>query len=172
MGGYGSGRSSDRCTVESCLVLSADRLTRDKFLRPEAHKAGTLTWTRTSTSEKVATLGWKAETTTEAGRLRLHYTLTGSEEEVDYCVRLTTTPLPWGGVRWWFLCPLDGCRRRVGKLYLPPGGRYFGCRKCYELVYASSREAHKYDGLYMRIGAEIGVGPADVKRVLESMKKK
>jgi len=48
-----------------------------------------------------------------------------------YRVSLTTTPLPWGGLRWWFTCPLvvegRSCGRRVGKLYLPPGRGYFGC---------------------------------------------
>ena len=32
------------------------------------------------------------------------------------------------------------CGRRCGKLYLPPGGTYFGCRVCYDLSYASQRE--------------------------------
>ena len=53
-------------------------------------------------------------------------------ERMDYPVGLTTTPLPGGGLRWWFLCPLvvSGVPwgRRVGKLYMPPGGRYFGWR--------------------------------------------
>jgi hypothetical protein len=28
----------------------------------------------------------------------------------------------------------------VGKLYLPPGARYFGCRRCHELTYRSCQE--------------------------------
>jgi hypothetical protein len=32
------------------------------------------------------------------------------------------------------------CDRRVAKLYLPPGGRYFGCRECYRLTYRSAQE--------------------------------
>ena len=40
----------------------------------------------------------------------------------------------------WFVCPLVGCGRRVGKLYLPPGGRYYGCRHCYRLTYESAQE--------------------------------
>jgi hypothetical protein len=35
------------------------------------------------------------------------------------------------------------CYRRVGKLYLPPGGRYFGCRHCYDLTYTSCQEHDK-----------------------------
>ena len=46
----------------------------------------------------------------------------------------------FGGERWWFTCPLKvndvNCNRRVGKLYLPPGANYFGCRSCHELTSA------------------------------------
>jgi hypothetical protein len=31
----------------------------------------------------------------------------------------------------------------MGKLYLPPGGRYFGCRHCYGLTYRSCQEHDK-----------------------------
>jgi hypothetical protein len=44
----------------------------------------------------------------------------------------------------YFICPLvvngRACRRRVAKLYLPPGGEYFGCRHCYNLTYESCKE--------------------------------
>ena len=29
------------------------------------------------------------------------------------------------------------CGARVKKLYLPPGTRYFGCRRCHDLTYES-----------------------------------
>jgi hypothetical protein len=47
---------------------------------------------------------------------------------------------------WWFRCPLVvagvPCRGRCRKLYLPPGARYFGCRRCHQLTYTSCRESH------------------------------
>ena len=52
-------------------------------------------------------------------------------------------------MRHWFLCPavVDGvlCENRVGMLYLPPGGKIFGCRHCYGLTYESCQQSHKYD---------------------------
>jgi hypothetical protein len=30
--------------------------------------------------------------------------------------------------------PDPSCNRRVGKHYLPPGARYFGCRHCYDFT--------------------------------------
>ncbi len=68
-----------------------------------------------------------------------------------YPLAVTWTHPHYGGRRWWWICPLvvDGvyCRRRVGKLYLPPGGQYFGCRHCYQLAYTSSQDSRKPDHL-------------------------
>ena len=173
MGGYGSGRPREKMTVEECLALSANRLMRCKVLRYDLHHFGTLTWTRVATGEKISTIGYEVDTRDHAvAWIRLHYTVTRSGEAVDYRVGLTTTALPWGGVRWWFACPLTvngrSCWRRCGKLYLPPGGRYFGCRLCYNLTYTSSQEAHKFDGLYRVLAARTGVPPWLVKHLLKS----
>ena len=79
--------------------------------------------------------------------LRFSYSVAreGEEKEsMDYKVQLVATPCRFGGRRYWFICPLskDGraCGRRVARLYIPPGGRYFGCRHCYELTYRSAQE--------------------------------
>jgi hypothetical protein len=73
--------------------------------------------------------------------LRLNYRVTESGESVDYTVRLQTTRPQFGGVRWWSICSLvsggRACGRRAQRLYLPPNGKYFGCRNCYDLSYAS-----------------------------------
>ncbi len=100
--------------------------------------------------------------------IRLHYTITRIGEAVDYRVRLTTTPLPWGGVRWAFLCPNLSCGRACRKLYLPRGGRHFACRMCYRLTYQSAQEAHKFDDLYCRLGTT----PGKWKRLLEKERKR
>lgn len=172
MGGYGSGRPREKTTVEECLILSANKLMRDKVLRHGLHNSGTLTWTRVATGEKISTIGYEVDTRDRAvAWIRLHYTATRSREAVDYRVGLTTTALPWGGVRWWFVCPLvvngRSCWRRCGKLYLPPGGRYFGCRLCYNLTYTSSQEAHKFDALHALLGQRVGLPPRAVKKILD-----
>ena len=179
MGGYGSGRhggATPKGIVEECLVLSAGKLQRDKMLREGLHASGTLTWTRIPTGEKVSSIGYEVDTLGgNPPTVRLHYTQTrrGEDhgEDMDYRVSLTTTPLPWGGVRWWFICPLTSngrsCRRRCGKLYLPPGGRYFGCRLCYNLTYESSQEAHKFDRLFGLLAADTGIPPWRVKDLLK-----
>ncbi len=59
-------------------------------------------------------------------------------EDVRETVRLTCTPCSFGGERPWFFCPGARCGRRVAILYGP--GRYFLCRRCYDLGYESQRE--------------------------------
>ncbi|MCJ7730396.1 MAG: hypothetical protein MUO27_11045 [Sedimentisphaerales bacterium] len=91
--------------------------------------------------------------------VRFQYTTTdrntGEEVEYDYKVALTTTPCHFGGVRYWFICPLSGCGRRVGKLYKAPGSRYFGCRHCYDLSYESRNESH--DGKFEILGGVLNL---------------
>lgn len=74
-------------------------------------------------------------------------------EDIQLPVRFDVTPTQFGGERPWFICPLVvrevPCGRRCTKLYLPPGARYFGCRRCHDLTYASSQEAHQCERRYV-----------------------
>jgi hypothetical protein len=64
------------------------------------------------------------------------------------------------------------CGRRAGKLYLPPGGRYFGCRLCHGLTYTSCQESHKYDAAFRRLARDTGFDFATVKRVMNRIGKR
>lgn len=176
MGGSGSGRHSTfnaKTTVEDCLTLSVNRLARGGMIRRTVWP-GSLTWTNTHTGEQAASAGY---TCTESGGewvFTLIYTVTrhGDEKhEVRLPIRLQVTHPSYGGVRWWFTCPLvvrgRACERRVGKLYLPPGGLYFGCRHCYDLTYTSCQESRKYDRLWRLIAAETGFTPEMVKATMD-----
>jgi hypothetical protein len=84
----------------------------------------------------------------------LHYRRRDNED-VSIPVRLETTPTQFGGRRWWFICPLivrGIATRRAAKLYLPPGAKYFGCRKCHDLTYRSCQEVHQTERLFGRLG--------------------
>ena len=161
MGGYGSGRPQEKHTVEACKVLSAGMLQRNKLLREGVFNFATLTWTNTATGEDVSSIACLVYTIDATRVIRLYYSITETGENIEYPVRLTTTPLPWGGVRWAFLCPGGNCGRVCRKLYLPPRGRYFACRLCYRLTYTSSQEAHKFDGFFRRMG----ITPAQAKDI-------
>jgi len=60
------------------------------------------------------------------------------DQLVSYSVELDTTHCNYGGKRYWFLCPI--CKKRVAKIYLPSGGKYFACRSCNYLTYRSCKE--------------------------------
>ena len=141
MGAMGSGlrlwQVQKATTVEECLSLDVGTLVRGGFLLNG--RSGIIRWAHPATGEETASVRF----TTMLGHgggpvLILHY------EEAETSVFLTTTVPPFGGVRWWFTCPLvvEGwpCQRRVRKLYLPPGRRYFGCRTCHRLTYRSTQE--------------------------------
>lgn len=115
MGGYGSGRRYDKKnTVEDCRSLDTADLHRFGILRRGTRQSGGLTWS--SAGEERSIVGYELQTEAGAAWLRLYYTVRG-DTPVDYRVQLDTTPVHFGGERWWFLCPAVGCE-------------YFACRHC------------------------------------------
>jgi hypothetical protein len=54
---------------------------------------------------------------------------------INELVPFAYTTTMFGGRRQWFMCLK--CGRRCRRIF---GGRYFRCRQCYGLVYASTRE--------------------------------
>jgi hypothetical protein len=52
-------------------------------------------------------------------------------------IRLSTTEQPAGGRRWWLRCSL--CDGRARRLYRPPSGSEWRCRRCWDLGYNSRR---------------------------------
>jgi hypothetical protein len=186
MGGPGSGnsyhwwRSGKKTTVAECLGIGANHWMREGILKADHNLSGTWRWTYPSGSSvcmsyDVQTLDMQRPSV----RLIYSWTWNGDDhpQSVDYEVPLETTFLHFGGVRWWFLCPLavrgtQPCNRRVGKLYLPRSGRYFGCRRCYDLTYASCQESHKYDSLYRSMARNTGYDFLTVKKAMNSIGKR
>jgi hypothetical protein len=165
MGGYGSGRSGGWLTTESGLTLNLSKLLRDGLVGPVSFRAGSLVWTNTWTGEQAGSIGYQAHLGQESGRVRLKYTTTrwnGERRESDYWIQLETTPQPFGGRRWWFICPQTGVR--AAKLYLPDGAFTFASRRAYRLAYPCQREpAHERAlrrafKLRGKLGAEGGIG--------------
>jgi hypothetical protein len=135
---------SKKDTVEDGTKLSISKLKEFGLL--EGCCSSTLTWTRSLSGHK-SSVGIVVDVLGEP-YVKLNYTITdrdsGEKTDYDYKVSLTTTPCHFGGVRYWFICPLvrNGapCGRRVGTLFLSSGGKYFGCRHCDDLSYESRNE--------------------------------
>jgi len=62
-------------------------------------------------------------------------------QRVTYGVQFTTSRCNFGGGRYWFICPTQGCGRRVRVLYLAPSATHFACRHCAEVIYSVTRES-------------------------------
>lgn len=172
MGGFGSGRRmgcTSRATVEGCLSLDICWMAREGMFDGEGVRVGALQWKSRLWGHRNR-IGYEVDMAERW--LRLLYSKGGEDAPMDYRVKLTATELPWGGSRWWFMCPLvrrgAWCGRRVVKLHLPPDGRYFGCRKCYDLTYTSCQESGKYAAMWAQLGARVGMKPADMEQWMEA----
>ena len=171
MGGCGSGRPSGlgRDTVESCRSIDVNRLHREGCLEP-GWRGG---WHWTRDGERMASINLRAE----ADRLRLSYRMRiggGEWEDVEETINIDRVSCRLGGSRPYFLCPgvVNGvaCGRRVAKLHGP--GRYFLCRHCYRLAYASQSEG-SWDRALRRsnkIRHRLGGDPGSVKSFPERPK--
>ena len=143
MGGYGSGRRSRAFShglTDDCRVLDAFRWAREGILRAGRIAKGVWQWN----GGKGAAMAFRVDANScVAPFAELSYTLTLTGKGIEYRVPLQTTVPYFGGLKWWFTCPMarneSYCGRRARKLYLPPGCKYFGCRRCYELKHSSQR---------------------------------
>ena len=133
-----------KTTVEQATQLNIFKLKEFGLL--DGYRSSTLTWTRRLSGHK-SSIGILVDT--EELYAKVNYTTTDrntdEKTDYDYKISLTTTPCNFGGVRYWFICPLSingvYCGRRTGTLYLASGGKYFGCRHCYDLSYESRNES-------------------------------
>lgn len=145
MGGYGSGhRIRRKFTVEECRELDIAAFPVNEFVR-QSPWPRVVSW-RNFRDEVTASVGYTCEPGGSGSAvLRFRYSVTrgGDSVQIDEPIPVVTTKPHFGGVRWWFICPLiasgRACQQRVRKLYLPSGGGYFGCRTCYNLTYESVR---------------------------------
>jgi len=158
MPGWGKGnwiRSDTKTTVERSMILAVSKF-RKCVYRPGT---GTLGWNLPHGEE--ATIRYHITHIHDHPHVILDYRIRKGEDAwtpIEIPVRFQSTPTQFGGLRWWFTCPLVAhgipCNRRAGKLYLPPRARYFGCRKCHELTYRSSQEAHQTERVFGLLGLD------------------
>jgi hypothetical protein len=155
MGGSNSGRYGGRPTIESGLTLDLHRLIRQGLLVPGRYRRGSIVWTRVASDEQVGSVGYEARMEGDCGHVRLHYATTraynGDRRELDYAITLETTLQPFGGRRWWFVCPMTGALT-------------FASRRAYRLGYRSKRETARDRALSrafklrQRLGGNGGIG--------------
>jgi hypothetical protein len=135
--------------------LDVRRLQREGLLMPG--RAFGWNWSRNG--ETIASI----QIRTEVGRLLLKYLSRSRGDEwrsMEYPVWLESTACNYGGKRAWFICPVQGCGRRVAILY---GGSVFACRHCHLLAYQCQRETYddramrRADAIRQRLGWGAGI---------------
>lgn len=160
MGGLGSGtweRENEKITMEECYILDVNDLARNGMLQVGAR--GSWHWEDQHGENPFAVKFSTDRCHCDSCRGRPNVVLSyrwedwwgEDSEDVSLPIPLQTTSPNYGGRRWWFRCPLTSegvpCCRRVAKLYLPPGERYFGCRICHDLTYRSCQKSHQLERL-------------------------
>ena len=130
MGWYGSGRSGSLPIVEQGLRIDLRSLRRRRlFNADENHHQNNLQWTNNYSDEKVANVRMSYCAGGERSWLRLEYTVLPDGEEpfkVNETFALIRFPQPFGGYRWYIICPRTN--KRCQCLYLPPGATRFRSR--------------------------------------------
>jgi hypothetical protein len=154
LGGFGSGRTTNRSSVEGSGALILDVNVIVGWVRNALRSAGfikLIPGSEVQTSpfnlqwligKELALVTLRLNLGTASGTAWLQYEFnhlscpTGPQ---DYTVRLLTTSCRFGGLRWWWVCPQTG--QRVAKLYLPNGGTRFLSRGPGATIWRTHRSA-------------------------------
>ena len=120
-------------TVEDCLSIDSRTMARSNSLIDGA--ASTWVW-RNGKGDIISSLGYLHQD----GVLTLQYAI--DSQSIKQHIRVTSTPCNYGKHRYWFLCPNNGCGKRVAKLYL--ANSVFHCRHCHQLNYQIQQCPKRY----------------------------
>lgn len=135
------GRSAFRIPVEDSLRLDLAEPATRAAMPPDCIASGTWSWSLQDRVTAQIGYAWTPPGAPGGPAFTLRYARGG--EPITQYVRLVTSRPNYGGVRWWFVCPLleaRGVVRRVRALYLPPGAKRWGSRHAYGLTYQSQRD--------------------------------
>jgi hypothetical protein len=146
MGGYYSTRWNGhirKCPVESCLTFDLKTVPIAEYMSAAESHARDYNWTYTRDKKPAGNMGIVYQP--EKMRLVFVYTATNDNgaERIEEPIRISTTPLNFGGVRYWLHCP--HCGKRTRTLHKPPACSRFRCRACWGLTYSSVQTAHEWD---------------------------
>lgn len=159
MGGRNGGRPATRPQLDSGLKLDLYRLKRQGWLVPGASTSGSLTWTNKRTGAQLAAIGFAITAGEETATARLTYTTAlhdGGRVASDYSIALVSTPQPFGGRRWWFLCPVTGSRAAV--LHMPAGRTRFASQAAIRGSYRTQRISPRDRTMELAQDIRMGMG--------------
>lgn len=155
MGGLGSGLRWGQSTTTHMRQLDIRHLQREGLLKPGL----AFGWNWSRNGETTASINILAG----LNRITLDYRYRnhgGEWQSMRYPIEVAWTAMHFGGARPWFLCPAQGCGRRVALLYCDG---VFACRRCHQLVYESQREtpidraSRRANALRTKLGWKLGI---------------
>jgi hypothetical protein len=100
--------------IEGALRLNLSVLLQAAFIAPNSQRVGVLEW-KNRDGEVLASLKYASNLSSYDGRLVLGYQDGDQPRETVCVIPLSTTPLNFGGRRWWMHCPYT--HRRATLLY-------------------------------------------------------
>jgi hypothetical protein len=136
MGGFGSGRRSNRPTTDDCLRVNLSNLKQHGMLQRHCMTRREQVWSQYGQTIAQLTLVTDVHCLEPSPCLRITGRAFG--KVIDCVVWLEEQPLPYGGERHYALCPRT--RRRCTSLVLPPGQTHFASVKGWNVAYGSQRE--------------------------------
>ena len=137
MGGIGSGRRTNRPTTDECIRIDLPLLKHLGMLKRGCMSRRSRVWSRSG--KTIAELTLVADIDCQERYPCLKMTGHAFGQKIDHLVVLDSAPLPFGGERWYALCPFTR-GKRCSTLVLPPGKLYFASVKGWKVPYASQRE--------------------------------
>lgn len=140
MGGASSGRRDGKALVEDCLTIDLAAFTKAGAIREGWCISGKIEWT--GAQFLTGDLSYRLDLRDTARAALTVEAVLPNGEAICQVIRLTSTPQPLGGRRWWMLCPVTGKRART--LHLASGQARFASREALGLAYKVERLAH-YD---------------------------
>ena len=136
MGGFGSGRHSNRPTTDDCLRINLSGLKQLGMLKRHCFSRRERNWSNDGQAIARLTIVTDIECREPSPCLKITGRAFG--RDIDCMLWLDCMPTPFGGERWYALCPRTG--RRCTALVLPPGQTHFASVKGWNVPYGSQRE--------------------------------
>ena len=142
MGGFGSGRRSNRPTTDDCLRISLSHLKGLGMLKRHCFSRRELNWSNDGQAIARLTIVTDIECREPSPCVKITGRAFG--RDIDCLLWLDCMPAPFGGERWYALCPHTG--RRCAVLALPMGKTHFASVRGWNVAYGSQRECPIHRG--------------------------
>lgn len=154
MGGYGSTRWDNhlrQCTVNECHSYDLATVNIRDYMQADEQSAYGYNWTANGEPSGNMAVVYLPDKLAIVLVYSIVYSDERPNDDIEQYIELETTPLNFGGVRYWMKCP--SCDKRVRTVHKPTTRKRFKCRTCWNLSYFSSQESRHDTGRAYQVWA-------------------